>query len=213
MAYPINNFVVYMHVNKINNKKYIGITQQKVKKRWQRGEGYIRCPLFYNAIKKYGWDNFNHEILFENLSKEDACRIETELIKFYKSNDRNLGYNISDGGNCVWYGLHHSEETKKKISTTHKGRKLSEEHKAKLSIASSGKNNPMYGKSGIKSPVAKAVICLDNLTTYDCIAEAGRALNINISHISAVCKGKLHKTGGYRFMYLEDYFNLKNIGD
>lgn len=67
----------------------------------------------------------------------------------------------------------------------------------------------MYGKSGIKSPVAKAIICLDDLITYDCIAEAGRVLNINKSHISAVCKGKLRKTGGYRFMYLEDYLKLK----
>ena len=52
-------YTVYMHVNKINNKKYIGITCQKLNKRWRNGKGYENSPHFYMSINKYGWDNFN----------------------------------------------------------------------------------------------------------------------------------------------------------
>lgn len=213
MAYPTANFTLYIHINKLNNKKYIGITKQKVDKRWQNGQGYMSCPLFYNAIKKYGWDSFEHKILFVNLTKEEACTLEKELIIFHKSNKREFGYNISNGGECVWLGLHHTEETRKKMSLAKSN--MSEETKQKIINKKKGKlvgkDNPMYGKSGKYSPVAKKVICLDDLIIYDCIADIGRKLHLNTSHISAVCKNKLKSTGGYHFMYLEDYKKINNI--
>ena len=70
------NYKVYKHTNKTNNKVYIGITQQKLEKRWQNGYGYKEQIYFYNAIKKYGWDNFNHELLFDNLTEEQAKAIQ-----------------------------------------------------------------------------------------------------------------------------------------
>lgn len=90
-------YTVYIHTNIINQKVYIGITKQTPERRWQNGHGY-KETYFGNAIKKYGWDNFKHEILFTGLSKEDACEIEIMLIEKYNSNNKEKGYNICEGG-------------------------------------------------------------------------------------------------------------------
>lgn len=91
-----NNYLVYKHTTP-NEKVYIGITSQSTYDRWgKNGRRYSGQP-FHKAIKKYGWDNINHEILFENLSKEEAEAKEVELIDFYKSNQKEYGYNILRG--------------------------------------------------------------------------------------------------------------------
>lgn len=95
----MNNYCIYIHKNKINNKVYIGQTCQKPEYRWENGEGYVQCSAFYAAIQKYGWDNFEHIILFENLTQEEANKKEEELIKQYNSNNKEYGYNITAGGN------------------------------------------------------------------------------------------------------------------
>ena len=92
------NYKVYMHKNKINNKVYIGITKQDLKRRWQNGKGYIDNTYFTNAIDKYGWSNFEHLLLYDNLTKEQAQELEIKLISDYKSNNRDYGYNQSKGG-------------------------------------------------------------------------------------------------------------------
>lgn len=90
-------YTVYKHTNKLNGKVYIGITKQAVARRWQNGHGYDRAH-FGNAIKKYGWDSFEHEIMFSGLTKQAACEMEQFLIIKYKSNENNFGYNILEGG-------------------------------------------------------------------------------------------------------------------
>lgn len=92
-------FCVYMHINKQNNKKYIGITSQDVKDRWKNGHGYKNCTKFWRAIQKYGWDGFEHLILYENISEQKAFEMEINLIQFYNTNGED-GYNISSGGSC-----------------------------------------------------------------------------------------------------------------
>ena len=80
-------FCVYKHTAP-NGKVYIGITSRIAEKRWNNGHNYKQNKHFYNAIQKYGWNNFEHEIIFNNLSKEEACEEEKNLIAKYNSNNR-----------------------------------------------------------------------------------------------------------------------------
>lgn len=92
-------YCVYCHTNKVNGKKYVGITCQTPERRWgKNGSAYKKSTYFYNAIKKYGWDNFNHEILFEGLTKDKAETREIELIAEWCLTNKRLGYNLAEGG-------------------------------------------------------------------------------------------------------------------
>jgi group I intron endonuclease len=124
-------YTVYIHRNKINNKCYVGITCQTVHERWRNGDGYLiknnngqySQPKIARAIKKYGWDNFEHIIWAENLSHDEACHIEKLLIAIWDT--INNGYNITKGGEGTvgvircgadnpFYGKKHNDDTKKK---------------------------------------------------------------------------------------------------
>lgn len=103
-------YSVYRHTAP-NGKVYIGITRQKPKYRWgKKGKGYIGNKHFYQAIQKYGWENFIHEILYINLEKEEAQEIEISLIYQYKSADPNFGYNNSLGGEPGYYNKNSCDE-------------------------------------------------------------------------------------------------------
>lgn len=127
------NFCVYKHTSP-SGKVYIGITSKIPEKRWGiNGYNYHKQTVFYNAIKKYGWDSFKHEILFENLTHDEAVEKEVELISLYKSNcskyyNPMYGYNQTDGGEGQ------------------SGMRLSEERKTEMSKRMSGKGNHFYGK-------------------------------------------------------------------
>ena len=90
-------YKVYKHTNLINGKSYIGITSQKVYKRWHP-DHYISCKRFYAAIQEFGWQNFSHKVLYEVDTKEEANRLEKEMIIQYKTTEAAFGYNISFGG-------------------------------------------------------------------------------------------------------------------
>lgn len=95
-------YVVYKHTNKVNGKIYIGITGKKVPKyRWGRGSGYHNNIHFVNAIKKYGWDNFEHEILETGLTCKEAKEREQFWIAKYNCNNPKFGYNKTKGGDSA----------------------------------------------------------------------------------------------------------------
>lgn len=89
---------LYAHINKINGKVYFGITMNRTKERWGRGSGYKKGTKIKNAIEKYGWDNFNHIVVLQNLTHKEALDMETHFIKTFKTNDINFGYNTEVGG-------------------------------------------------------------------------------------------------------------------
>lgn len=89
------NWLVYQHLSP-NGKSYIGITQQSPQTRWRNGDGYYKQKKFYNAVKKYGWGNFQHNILKENLCEEAASYWEKYYIKEFNSYYN--GYNATEGG-------------------------------------------------------------------------------------------------------------------
>ena len=96
-------FIVYCHTNKVNSKKYIGITCQEPEVRWgYMGNNYKQSqPYFAKAIKKYGWDGFTHEILFDGLTAQEANDKEIDLIAFYHTyigDPECRGYNLTRGG-------------------------------------------------------------------------------------------------------------------
>lgn len=135
----VNNYTVYEHVNKLNGKKYIGITSMEPKRRWGRnGIKYKRSIAFYEAIQKYGWDGFEHNILFSSLNKIQAEHKEIELIEKYNTQFSG-GYNILPGGELGTLGLKASLETRRKQSISHK--KMTKETKEKMRQAQLGRKH------------------------------------------------------------------------
>lgn len=210
----MSTYTVYRHTAP-NGKMYVGITKMRPKRRWDCGRGYKENEYFSRAIAKYGWDNFNHEILLEGLTVDEASLAEKIFIGYWDLTNRNKGYNLESGGVANW---EMTEETRRKISEAQIGRKASEETKRKMSEARRGKRNPMYGKRGTnygkhftqatKDKMSasckhkRAVAQLDMQTgklinQFDSIIGAGRNTGINAKHISACCNGNRKSAGGF----------------
>lgn len=207
-------YIVYSHINKTNEKKYIGITCQKPQDRWGKdGYNYRESKRFWNAIQKYGWDNFDHVILHEGLSKEEACQKEKELIAELETTNSEYGYNIHEGGglppvmygednpffddhrfageNHPMYGKKHTEETKKKMSLNH--RDVSKE------------KNPFYGDhrfAGKNHPNAKAIQCIETGVVYDTVTQAERDTGVARQSIAKQIRGTISHAGGLHWKYV-----------
>lgn len=91
----MDNFKVYIHTTP-DGKRYVGITKLEPKVRWNNGKGYSTQD-FKSAIDLFGWENILHEIVGENLTKEQAWDMETFYITKYKTTDRKFGYNTIKG--------------------------------------------------------------------------------------------------------------------
>lgn len=200
----MEKYYVYLHLNKINGKRYYGITSEKNPEiRWRKG--YSHNKHFESAIKKYGWNNFEHLIIASNLSKQEAEFMEQKLIAQYSTNNQQYGYNLTSGGGAGIF--RHSEESKKLMS----------EH-------TKGKLNPMYGKhhtEETKQKISKAlsnhpntskrVLCIETNEVYPSSREAERQLGIPHYSINQVCNGKQKTAGKKHWKYIseEEYIKLR----
>lgn len=131
----MNIYSIYKVTNLINDKVYIGFTKN-LKSRIKAHKKSTTKPeiyksSFHRAIRKYGWDNFIWEVLYQSYEKEHTLDImEPYFIKEHDS--FNNGYNMTTGGDGR-PGLEHNEETKYLIGSRTRGKKLPEEHKNKIS--------------------------------------------------------------------------------
>lgn len=164
---------------------YVGITRTSAKKRWAKGLGYRKQKYFYNAIKKYCWDGFEHIIVKDNLPEQCAKTFEKVLIKLYDTTNPENGYNQSAGGEGR-SGFVMSEEQKVKISNSLKGLQrtpFSDEHKSKMADAHLGKHHSEDTRkkmSDSRKKQAKAIVQLKDgvvIAEYANAQEAAAALD------------------------------------
>lgn len=116
-----NKYKVYMHISP-TGKRYVGITKQQLSRRWHAGCGYKTNTHFYNAIVKYGWNNFKHLVLKDNLAKEAACALEQAYIAEYETRNPDNGYNCTIGGECGSKGYIMTEEVREKLRIANLGK-------------------------------------------------------------------------------------------
>ena len=163
-----NTYSVYMHITP-NNKKYIGITKNAPTWRWRNGSGYSK-NVFGRAIKKYGWDNIQHNILATGLSLKEAEEKEIELISRYDTTNPQKGYNVSLGGHISF-------------------QEASPEFKERLRIATTGANNHK----------SIPVRCIETGEEFESIGLAAKHYHVTKTGIVRVLKGRNKKTGGLTF--------------
>lgn len=220
-------YSIYCYTNTINGKKYIG--QSKDITHRCQPSNYKGCTKFYNAIQKYGWENFTREILEEDLTLDEANFLEQHYISLYDT--ITSGYNLKTGGlNCEYSetSLQKMSEhcpNKRKIVCLETGKiydsaKAIEREKgfANANIIACCKNrlSTAYGCHWVyfedyntthqtKTDKRKrAVICLETSQTYPSAAEASRATGIGRSNISYCCSGKTNTAGGYHWQYCQE---------
>jgi len=210
---------LYQHINKINNKSYIGKTEN-IEKRWaNNGKNYQTCPRFWSAIVSYGWDNFEHKILLTCESVEEINLKEKEYILKYNTSDPNFGYNLAEGGTGgnVWFGK--TEEQKKIYAEQRREETLSrgEEWHNKLSEGqlkrwSSEEGQKFKEKQHIRmlgenNPGAKKCKCVELNKIFNSYADACDYLNQQRSYsgkIGEVIRGKRKTFAGYHWEAVND---------
>ncbi len=127
---------IYVHTCRVTGKRYVGQSCSGMEYRWKGhcGDAGKRNLAFANAIRKHGPESFEHRLLMQCETQDEADDMEDFFIQELKTMAPN-GYNLRGGGKN---GYRHSEETRRKMSAARKGRKLSEEHRRNLSAARKG---------------------------------------------------------------------------
>lgn len=132
--------IIYKATNVENGKVYIGKSARDMEKRRRQHITDARNGSdvkFHRAIRKYGADKFIWSVIDTADTAESLNEKEVYWIAFYNSfkdgyNSTGGGDGVGSGENHPMYGKEHTEEARKKISATHKGRKLTEEHKRNI---------------------------------------------------------------------------------
>jgi hypothetical protein len=188
---------VYRHIRIDKNEPfYIGIGNDLTNKR--ANEKARRNDLWKKIIAKSDYDV---EILFDDISYDEAKLKEIEFIKLYGRIDVGNGTlaNLTDGGDGT---INPSQEVRDKISKINKGRKNSDALMELLKDRK-GEKNPVFGITGCKCKNFKGFIQVFKdgvyLGQYEGIRDCAEKLNVSATKVSAVLNGRRNHTGGYTF--------------
>lgn len=224
---------IYKIINTINNKIYIGQTNDFEKRIKQHKFCKKRKPL-YLAFLKYGIDNFNFEMI-EECAIADLDEREAFYLNLYKSYERELGYNLARRPGLNNRGCKFSPETISRMRLSQLGKKATEETKLKQSLAKRGEKHPNWGKKMPKefgekiSKILKAQnrqltqdhidkisaansikvkqICKKTgevIRIWDSISDAAKSFSGQKVHICRVCMKKNNSAYGFFWEYLAD---------
>jgi group I intron endonuclease len=222
---------VYKITNNKNRKIYIGITNQgATTNRWYKHCSDANCgsdfPI-HNAIRKYGRDNFQIEVIETVDDVEVLKEREIYWIKFYDSYNRKIGYNLTFGGDGT-FGRFHSEETKDKIRQKHLGRKSSLETRNKQSISHKNRkydHEEMSARakqgnkkrwSNLNNRINQSVNNINNkvilqfdremvfIKEYRSASEAARNIGKTHGNITSCALGKLKTAYGFIWKYKDN---------
>jgi group I intron endonuclease len=172
---------VYQITNVVNGKRYIGQHSGKsLEQYWKHCvshalSGSIDKPYLYNAVRKYGVENFSIKPLVIVESKWEMDLYETGLIKAFKTRKPH-GYNLTDGGDGV-LGLKHTAGSNQKNREAHLGKKASEETKRKIRLAGLGRKHSEEAKQAMSQHIKTEEHC-KNLS----IAKMGNKARLGLKH-------------------------------
>lgn len=158
----MNSSGVYRYRNKINGKLYFGkgtVSRAKIHFKFANRIPKKNDSLLVRAIRKYGPENFELTMMFENIPENEAFLIEKFYIRKFKTNvyqhGENAGYNRTDGGEGS-LGMVFPEAAKQQLSQLNKGKSSAQkgipkgprtlESRNKQSKTTRGRQSPLKGK-------------------------------------------------------------------
>ena len=188
-----NTYCVYIHTNKINGKKYVGQTVygDHPQRRWSNGSGYQTQKYFWSAIQKYGWNNFEHEVITSGLTKQEADDLEMLLIRKLNTTNADFGYNIALGGGGT-LGRHPSPDQIEKQKQAMRKHYTDENFIQKMRDVAPKKIMWQFTQTG------------EFVTEYPSSKEAERQTGVNSAGICSCALRKIPSAGGYIWTYQND---------
>ena len=233
----LKKFKIYKHTSP-SGKVYIGQTQaENVIQRWRNGgKGYFRTnpktgeyqqPAMINAINKYPWNDWEHEIIDQCDTLEEADKLEEYYIALYKSNDPKYGYNITKGGkghngqpmsditktklSIAIKELWEDQEYRQKVIDGRKGIPMHENTRKALLEANTGRKQTDETKYKLKiahaNPILQFTLSGEFIKEYINASDVLKEISSikSVTSITNNCKGKSKKCNNFLFLYKSDY--------
>lgn len=182
---------IYIVINKLNGKMYIG--KKKFVSNWRT---YLGSGLAIKlAIVKYGKENFNRIIIDLARTSNELSEKEIYYINKYDAVNSTLFYNEAKGG----IG-----------GDTFSGRTIESQEKTRKKLGHKGNKHPFYNKhhnkqtrDKIRESTGKKVLCVETRKIYKSTREIEEVLNFHHENISACCRGKISQSNGFHWKYVE----------